>query len=102
MSSTASDDPLFPVAAMIRDAEGHPRRAALLLRTPDAVMVGHGSAIQDACMAAGFHTGAFYVVVRSSLLNAMRNAAGELPREYAQQAELWRRGMVAIAEAGHV
>lgn len=100
--SSRADDPLFPIASMIRDAEGHARRASLLLRAPDAVMVGHGAAIQDACTAAGFITGAAYVLVRSSLLNAMRDEAGNMPAYYAQQAEFWRRGMVAIAGGGHV
>lgn len=101
MAKRPPDDPLFPVAEMIADAPDHARRAVLVLRTPDAVLVGHGAAIQDACLAAGFSVGAQYVVVRSALLNAMRTEKGELPPEYVRQAEFWRRGLAAIAGGRH-
>lgn len=91
------DDARFPIVAMIEEADGQAARAVLVLRTPDAVLLGHGPAIQDACLAAGFGLGAQYVAVRIALLSAVRDRQGLIPAEYERNAETWRRGLVAFA-----
>lgn len=86
----------FVVVDEITEARDDARRAAILLRLSDAVLIEKAGVIFDACREAGFADGANYVAVRLAVQSAGRSPTGEVPAPLIDQAEYWRRGLLAV------
>lgn len=88
----------LPVAAVqVFEARDHARRAELLLRMPDAVLLADGEAIASACRSVGFGPGAQFVEYRLLALHAVRQPNGELPQAHRACLSIWHRGLAALA-----
>lgn len=88
----------LPVAAVqVFEARDHARRAEIVLRMPDAVLLADGEAIASACNSTGFKAGADFVGFRLLALHAPRQPDGELPEAHRRCLALWRNGFTALA-----
>lgn len=90
-------DEEFFVATEIIDARSDARRAQILLRLPDAVLLERVDAITAACRQAGFKMGLLFIGIRITALSAVRMPDGQLPDHHAATMALWANGMSAIA-----
>lgn len=86
---------LPPLAAAIAVASSNRRRAEIVLRAPDAVLLAHGEAMAGACRQTGFDAGAQFIAYRLEALHATRRADGALPAGIGELLALWRNGLVA-------
>lgn len=93
-------DELFYVAAEILEASSDNRRAEILLRLPDAVLLEKMDAITHACRQAGFKIGMLFIGQRVAALSATRGRDGELPQHHVETLQLWRNGLAAMATKG--
>lgn len=88
----------LPIAsAQVFEACDHARRAELLLRMPDAVLLADGELIASACRSVGFGPGAQFVEYRLLALHAVRQPNGELPQAHRDCLAIWHRGLTALA-----
>lgn len=90
-------DHLFPVAREVIEASSDARRAAILLRLPDAVVVTHGEVVAAACREIQFDAGVHFLGHRLAVLHATRLPSGALPDHCTATLEIWRSGMAALA-----
>lgn len=88
---------MFPIAREIAEATSHARRAAILLRLPDAIVLSHGDALATACRSCDFAMGVMFLTQRSAVLHVRRGADGKVPEHFTQTLEIWLRGMTALA-----
>lgn len=91
-------DEEFFVAAELIDAATDARRAQILLRLPDAVLLDKTDALNGACRQVGFKMGLLFIGVRISTLCANRLPNGELPDQHRATLDLWRNGLQALAD----
>lgn len=84
-------------AAQIFAARSHARRAEIVLRMPDAVLLADGEMIASACRSVGFKPGAEFVGYRLLALHAPRRPDGALPEAHRQCLALWCNGLAALA-----
>lgn len=88
---------MFPIARDIVSASSHARRAEILLRLPDAVVLSHGDVLAAACREAEFIMGVHFLTQRSAVLFANRGLDGQLPEHCTRTLTIWHRGMASIA-----
>lgn len=81
----------------IEEAPDHARRAAILLRIPDALILSEAVQLAEACGRRGFALGAQFVTQRVVALHAVRDREGQLPAHVTRTQEIWRQGLVAVA-----
>lgn len=93
-------DEEFFVAAEIIDADTDARRAQILLRLPDAVLLEKTEALTGACRQAGFKMGLLFIGIRIAALCAARLPDGELPDHQRATLNLWTNGLTALANGG--
>lgn len=93
-------DEEFFVATEIIDAGTEARRALILLRLPDAVLLEKTKALTGACRQAGFKMGLLFISIRIAALSANRLPDGQLPDHHRATLALWANGMSAIAQGG--
>lgn len=88
---------MFPIAREIVEASGPARRAAILLRVPDAIVLSHGDVLAAACRSCGFAMGVMFLDQRSAVLHARRGPDGRVPRHFLDTLEIWLGGMAELA-----
>jgi hypothetical protein len=93
-------DEEFFVASDILDAGNDHRRAEILLRTPDAVLLEKTEALNAACRQAGFKMGLLFISIRIAALSANRLPDGQLPEHHRATLALWTDGFAALAKGG--
>lgn len=92
------DVELLPIVpAQIVTARSNARRAEIVLRLPDAVLLADGEAIASACRTVGFGPGAQFVEYRLLSLHAPRQPNGDLPEAHRKCLGIWRNGLAALA-----
>lgn len=91
-------DERFHIVEQIVTAPCHERRAALVLRVPDGILLQKGVELKEACIEADFSIGATYLDLRIAALCLYRDADGKMPAGPLQQLEVWRRGLVAFSQ----
>lgn len=89
-----------PRLQLIEDLEqaiGNRKRAEILLRCPDAIMLSHGHQMGAECRRHDFEAGWEFCMVRHAALSAMHDVAGLLPGPVAAELELWRIALSRFA-----
>lgn len=89
---------MFPAARQIVEARNDRARAALVLRLSDDLIHEYFDELKAACMEAGFAAGTHYISLRLAAQLAIRDAAGRMPAQTADELEIWRRGLASIAQ----
>lgn len=90
----------FYPARRVVEAPTHAARASIVLGLSDALASEHCDELRNACLAAGFEDGARFIDTRVLAALAERGPDGRLPSDIERSLEVWRRGIVAIAQAG--
>jgi hypothetical protein len=90
----------FFVATEILEASSHARRAQILLRLPDALLLEKEAAVVEACQLSGFKMGLLFIGIRITALSAVRLPDGQLPEHTRATLALWHNGMTALAAGG--
>lgn len=90
-------DGMPPLAASIVRASSHARRADIVLRLPDAVLLVHAEALMEACRVVGFEVGASFLAHRLLSLHSPRRADGRLLEGHESSLAIWRNGLAAVA-----
>lgn len=92
-------DALFPVARQLREASSHARRAQMLLRLPDALVLEKFDDLVEAARESGFAPGLTYLQLRFAALHAVRRPDGSLPEGPTRALAIWSNGLHAMGEA---
>lgn len=93
------DDGAFPPAAQIITAPSHARRAAIILRLPDALTFTHAEPLMAACRDTGFAAGAEFILIRSTAFSAVRQIDGRLPAAIAAAIQTARAVLIDLVTA---
>lgn len=92
-------DTMFPPAAQIIAAASDARRAAIILRLPDALTFTHAEPLMAACRDAGFVAGAEFILIRSTAFSAVRQIDGRLPAPIAAAIQTARAVLIDLIAA---
>lgn len=90
----------LPIIDQLIDADGDRARIDVLMQCPDAVLLKHQSTFLQAFRL--FEPGAYFVLLRTNAMRAVRSSTGALPEGLAAELEALRVELVAFAAGAEI
>ncbi|CAN7374901.1 hypothetical protein LJR231_002249 [Phyllobacterium sp. LjRoot231] len=91
---------LLPIIDQMHNAADDRGRADLLLRVPDSILLTYSHVFEEACAKAGFEPGQAFINSRITLMRAVRDGDGLLPRRFSAEAEAFRIAFIRFVANG--